>query len=461
MFMFYFWIKLNLKVLIYPTIPESFTAWRGVIDMDLSQNNLSGQILEFFDSFRSMKLLNLSFNNLDGPIPTGGIFLNRGVVLMQGNKKLCSKTSTKRHALHILMIVGCIVLSLIILSCSAIILSNKKKKRVKQVPPPLRKNLKKISYADFVKATNSFSSVNLVGSGKYGSIYRGILEFEEHAVAIRVFKLDVFGAQTSFLTECEALRSPRHRNLVKVVTACSSYDPSGNEFKALVLEYMPNGSLESWLHPNLNKRSLNRPLSLGSRILIATDIASSLDYLHNHCTPPMVHCDLKPRNVLLDNEMHAHVFYKLIGTKRIDRIHCTRWVLLLIIMHNIAEYGFGSKGDVYSYGIIILELLTGKHPTDEMFSDGWSLHKYVEKALPQNIHEILDSNIIPNFEDEDVENNLGIPNPAAVGTMSCIMQLVKLGLSCCAEASKDRPTMKDVYAEVIAIKEEYSELHGF
>lgn len=126
-------------------------------------------------------------------------------------------------------------------------------------------------------------------------------------------------------------------------------------------------------------------------------------------------------------------------------------------MHNIAEYGFGSKitreGDVYSYGIIILELLTGKRPTDEMFDDGLSLHKFVEKATPENITEILDHNIIPKFEDDDTDCNSDL---AIVGKMSCIMQLVKLGVSCSVEAPKGRPTMQEVYAEVMALNENFS-----
>jgi serine/threonine protein kinase len=92
-----------------------------------------------------------------------------------------------------------------------------------------------------------------------------------------------------------------------VITACSTFDPSGHQFKALILEYMPNGSLESWLYPDRNKYGLERSLSFGSRITIVMDIASALDYLHNHCMPPVVHCDLKPSNVLLDDDMGAHL----------------------------------------------------------------------------------------------------------------------------------------------------------
>lgn len=138
-------------------------------------------------------------------------------------------------------------------------------------------------------------------------------------------------------------------------------------------------------------------------------------------------------------------------------------MLLLIVMHNIAEYGFGSiisrNGDVYSYGIIILELLTGKHPTDEMFRDGWNLHKFVEKEFPQNVSEILDPDVSLKFN-EDVDSNSDSENPSTLGMVDIIKKLIRLGLSCSLETPKDRPTMQDVYAEVTAIKDDFSALCG-
>ena len=102
----------------------------------------------------------------------------------------------------------------------------------------------------------------------------------------------------------------RHRSLVKVLTACLGVDYQGHDFKALVYEYMSNGNLDEWLHPiartngaPLEKRNLN----LLQRINIAIDIANALEYLHHHCHTTIVHCDLKPSNVLLDNEMIGHV----------------------------------------------------------------------------------------------------------------------------------------------------------
>jgi serine/threonine protein kinase len=139
---------------------------------------------------------------------------------------------------------------------------------------------------------------------------------------------------------------------------------------------------------------------------------------------------------------------------------------LLTIPNNHAEYGCGSnistEGDVYSYGIVVLELLTGKRPTDEMFNDGLSLHKFVEVAFPHRIGEILDpSCMVPNFEDDGADNDDSDNGKHATDRMiSCVMQLAKIGLSCSTGAPKDRPTMKDVYAEVVTITEAFSALCG-
>ncbi|KAM3391819.1 hypothetical protein ACQJBY_013122 [Aegilops geniculata] len=473
-------------------IPQSFMNLRGIIVMDLSQNNLSGEIPDFFVSFGSMKHLNLSFNNLEGPVPPGGMFQNKNEVFIQGNNKLCASTpmldlplcnavisKKKLYTSKILRIVPITVLCLVLLSYFGVIICMKRKK-VKQVAHPSVKGLKKFTYVDLVKATNGFSWENLVGSGTYGSVYKARIESEDHhTVAIKVFKLDQLGATKSFLAECEALRNTRHRNLVRVITVCSTSDPTGNEFKALILEFMVNGDLESWLHPTLlHEHHPERPLCLGSRIAIAVDIAAALNYLHNQCMPPMVHCDLKPSNVLLDDVMGACVsdfglakfLHDYNSSSGIDGSTSTSLVGPRGSVGYIApEYGFGSKisteGDVYSYGVIILEMLTGKRPTDELFKDGLSLYKFVEDSFPEKIGEILDPRIIIpyywNRDEEEAGSSSDQENhQIATGIMGCIMALAKLGLLCAAETPKDRPAMQDVYDDAITIKEAFSALQG-
>lgn len=168
----------------------------------------------------------------------------------------------------------------------------------------------KVSYKSLYKATDGFSSVNLVGSGSFGMVYKGILEPDEMPVAVKVFHLNNRGNLKSFMSECRTLRNIRHRNLVKIYTSCSTLDFSGHEFKALVYEFMSNGSLESWLHGNPTEQNRDeniKILSMRERLNIAIDVSSALDYLHHCCHGKIVHCDLKPSNILLDEKMIAHV----------------------------------------------------------------------------------------------------------------------------------------------------------
>lgn len=307
------------------SIPPSFISLRGLLDLDLSRNNLSGQIPEFLQQL-SLSNLNLSFNNFEGQLPTKGVFNNATSTSVAGNNKLCGgipelhlpacpvtkpKTGESKRGLKLMIGLLTGFLGLVLITSLLVI---NRLRRVKREPSQTSASSKdlilNVSYDGLFKATGGFSSANLIGTGGFGSVYKGILGQDETVVAVKVIQLHQRGAVKSFKAECEALRNIRHRNLVKVLTTCSSVDYQGNDFKALVYEFMPNGSLENWLHPVPTPDEINdvlRILSLPQRLNIAIDVASALDYLHHHCHKPIVHCDLKPSNILLDNDMTAHV----------------------------------------------------------------------------------------------------------------------------------------------------------
>ncbi|XP_057997998.1 putative receptor-like protein kinase At3g47110 [Hevea brasiliensis] len=264
-------------------IPSSFDSLRGLQQIDMSRNNLSGNIPNELEKLIFLQYLNLSFNNFEGEVPKKGLFSNAGAISLVGNTYLCGVTSLCVFYLR--------------KSRNSPIFSSFTVDKLPQ-----------ISYKQLLQATSGFSSENLIGQGSFGSVYKGILhQLGECFVAVKVLNLQQHGASKSFIAECKALKNIRHRNLAKILTYCSSIDFKGNDFKALVFTFMENGSLEIWLHPKENGYSQTRKLNFLQRLSIAIDVASALHYLHEHCEMQIVHCDLKPSNILLDNDMTAHV----------------------------------------------------------------------------------------------------------------------------------------------------------
>lgn len=281
------------------------------------QKNLFHGSIPYLGELRGIHIIDLSSNNLS----TEGIFLNASTIDIRSNIRLCGgipdfhlqpcptkkEGRTKKHngLKYILPMVLLIILFGFVVFLSVLYCTRKKRRQNLLLPTPSKHFFPKISFQELFKATDGFSEANLIGSGAFGAVYKGILQNEGITVAVKVLKLQQPGALKSFIAECHALRSIRHRNLVKVLTACSSLDLQGNDFKAIVYQYMPNGSLDTWLHTK--DRQLSRHLNLMQRINIAIDVAYALYYLHEECKRPVIHCDLKPSNILLDEDLTAHV----------------------------------------------------------------------------------------------------------------------------------------------------------
>jgi hypothetical protein len=290
--------------------------------LDLSYNNLSGMIPEILGSLPGLSSLNLSFNKFQGGVPQEGVFLNATAIFITGNDGLCGgilhlklppclNHTTKKPSQKLVIIVSicsaCVFITLVF-ALAAFYRKNEKIKANLQ-SSVIREQHVRISYAELANATNGFSPENLIGAGSFGSVFKGRMRVnEQHVpVAVKVINLMQRGASQSFIAECETLKCARHRNLVKILTVCSSIDFQGHDFKALVYEFLPNGNLDQRLHQHIMEDGEQKALDLIERLHIAIDVASSLDYLHQHKPTPIIHCDLKPSNVLLDSDMVAHV----------------------------------------------------------------------------------------------------------------------------------------------------------
>ncbi|KAF8081621.1 hypothetical protein N665_0874s0015 [Sinapis alba] len=458
------------------TIPD-IRGLVGVRRVDLSKNNLSGSIPEYLAKFPKLEYLNLSINNFKGRVPTEGNFKNSSIVLVYGNKNLCgdikelkldpciaqaSPMMKKHSSLSKKVVIGvCLGISLvfIILLSLCWFIKRKKKKQQQQTSNTTFSSLEvfheKISYGDLRNATNGFSSSNCIGSGSFGTVFKALLPAEKDVVAVKVLNLNRRGAMKSFMAECKSLKDIRHRNLVKLLTACSSIDYQGNEFRALIYEFMPNGSLDMWLHPEEVEEihMPSRTLTLLERFDISIDVASVLEYLHVHCHEPIAHCDLKPSNILLDNDLTAHVsdFGLACLLLKFDQESFLNYLSSAGVRGTIGyaapEYGLGGQpsvhGDVYSFGVLLLEMFTGKRPTNKLFEGNFTLYSYTKSALPERVLDIADKLILHSGL------RAGFPH------VECLALVLEVGLKCCEESPANRLAISQVVKDLNSIKDRF------
>ncbi|MED6142933.1 hypothetical protein PIB30_002223 [Stylosanthes scabra] len=391
------------------TIPSSLVSLKGLRGLDISRNHLSGSIPEGLQNI-SLDYLDISFNMLDGQVPTGGVFGNVSEFAMIGNNKLCGGVSelhlppcpSKRHRnFRLIVVVFCVCAFLFFLSLFLTIYwMRKRSKKISSDGSPTINQLAKVSYQSLYNGTNGFSEENLIGSGSFGSVYKGTLELEGSVVIVAI----------------------------KIIKGKSS---------------------RLWLHPP-STGIANHTLNLEQRLNIINDVASAFHYLHYECDPTIIHCDLKPSNVVLDDFMVAHVadfgLARLVG-KYIGECSMQTSSVGLKGTFGYAppEYGMGyqvcMEGDMYSFGILILEMVTGKRPTDEMFKDGYNLHNYVQVSISSNILQIVDPGVLSKGNHQ-----------LHPGVESCLVSLLRIGLACSVESPNERMAMVDVMRELNRIK---------
>ncbi|CAN1139576.1 Probable LRR receptor-like serine/threonine-protein kinase At3g47570 [Linum perenne] len=457
-------------------IPAALATIKGMENLDLSQNSFTGEIPSELQNIQALQHLNLSFNDLLGEVPQNGIFVNTSAISLMGNNLLCggvlelhlkecptAKSTKDKKAATVKLTLIIVLPCLSFLLLSAMLYQCKLWRRSRKKPAvgdSILSHFVMVSYKDLYQGTNGFSSENVIGSGGFGTIYKGVLnQTDQTPVAVKVLDLRKNKVHKSLVAECNALRNIRHRNLVRVLTYCSSLDHKGNDFKALVFEFMPNGSIDDWLHSG-------RSLSLIQRLNILVDVASALHYLHDLCETTIVHCDLKPSNILLDADMVAHVGdFGLARILSSNRSESSTIGIKGTFGYSPPEYGMGmsasKEGDVYSYGILVLEMLTGKRPTNEMFKDCENLRNFVKAAIPDGITSVLDPLIsisIAAAEDRRLVGNRKADDnnhTSIESAKECLVSVLEIGLGCSTDEAGERMKTADIARKMVVVRDVY------
>lgn len=260
---------------------------------------------------------------------------------------------------------------------------------------------KVFSQDDIERATDNFNPLRILGEGGFGLVYSGILD-NGQKVAVKVLKRDDRQGTREFLAEVEMLSRLHHRNLVKLIGICTE-----EHSRCLVYELVPNGSLESHLH-GIDKEA--SPLDWSARMKIALGSARGLAYLHEDSSPRVIHRDFKSSNILLEYDFTPKVSdFGLARTAMEEESKHISTHVMGTFGYLAPEYAMTGhllvKSDVYSYGVVLLELLTGRKPVD--LSQPPGQENLVSWARPllttkEGLEAIIDPSLGPNIPFDSV-----------------------------------------------------------
>ncbi|KAL1534315.1 BRASSINOSTEROID INSENSITIVE 1-associated receptor kinase 1 [Salvia divinorum] len=286
--------------------------------------------------------------------------------------------------------------------------------------------LKKFSLRELQVATDNFSNKNILGRGGFGKVYKGRLT-DGSLVAVKRLKEErTQGGELQFQTEVEMISMAVHRNLLRLRGFCMT--PTE---RLLVYPYMANGSVASCLRERSDSQA---PLDWKIRKCIALGSARGLAYLHDHCDPKIIHRDVKAANILLDEDFEAVVgdfgLAKLMDYKDTHVTTAVRGTIGHIAPEYLSTGKSSEKTDVFGYGVMLLELITGQRAFDLARlanDDDVMLLDWVKGLLQEKkLETLVDGDLEGNYIDEEVE------------------QLIQVALLCTQGSPTERPKMSDV-----------------
>ncbi|XP_020702805.1 LRR receptor kinase BAK1 isoform X2 [Dendrobium catenatum] len=430
------------------------------LDSRLNNNSLTGTIPTSLTNINALQVLDLSNNNLSGTVPSTGSFSLFTPVSFANNPLLCGPgtshpcpgsppfsppppfnppvtvSSPGNSASSTGAIAGGVAAGAALLFAAPAIAFAWWRRRKPQEhffdvpaeedPEVHLGQLKRFSLRELQVATDSFSPKNILGRGGFGKVYKGRLA-DGSLVAVKRLKEErTPGGELQFQTEVEMISMAVHRNLLRLRGFCMT--PTE---RLLVYPYMANGSVASCLR---ERQPNEPPLDWPTRKQIALGSARGLSYLHDHCDPKIIHRDVKAANILLDEEFEAVVgdfgLAKLMDYKDTHVTTAVRGTIGHIAPEYLSTGKSSEKTDVFGYGIMLLELITGQRAFDLARlanDDDVMLLDWVKGLLKEKRLEMLvDPDLQSNYVEAEVES------------------LIQVALLCTQGSPMDRPKMSEV-----------------
>lgn len=312
-------------------------------------------------------------------------------------------------------------------------------------------SVKTFSFAELDKATEKFSSKRILGEGGFGRVYRGTME-DGTDVAVKLLTRGSQNGDREFIAEVEMLSRLHHRNLVKLVGICIE-----QQTRCLVYEVVNNGSVESHLHGPDKKG----PLDWDARMKIALGAARGLAYLHEDSNPRVIHRDFKASNVLLEDDYTPKVSDFGLAREATEGSHHISTRVMGTFGYVAPEYAMTGhllvKSDVYSYGVVLLELLSGRKPVD--MSQPQGQENLVTWARPllasrEGLKQLVDPSMAGKYDFDDVAKVAAIasmcvhPEVTHRPFMGEVVQALKLIYNDTDETCEDYCSVKESESEV-------------
>ncbi|TQE09429.1 hypothetical protein C1H46_004922 [Malus baccata] len=444
-------------------IPTNITNCSYLNVLKLDSNQFTGNIPLGIGQLGRMKTFSVANNQLSGPVPD---FCNNSVITAESyanNAGLCGKllnpcrgAQKKSNSVVIVAAgVGGATFAALVVIFALVFLMRRVSAKKKEEDPEgnkwakslkktkavsmFEKSLSKMKLSDLMRASNSFCKDNIIGTGRTGTMYKAVLDDGTPLMVKRLQESQ--HSEKEFLSEMTTLGNIEHRNLVPLLGFCTA-----KRERLLVYRYMPNGTLHDQLHPADAEGA--KIMDWPTRLKIGIGAARGLAWLHHNCNPRIIHRNISSKCILLDADFEPRI--SEFGLARLMNPIDTH--LSTFVNGEFGDLGYVApeytrtlvatpKGDVYSFGTVLLELVTGERATHiskapEDFK-GNLVEWIMQLSSRSQLLDALDKSLVGKGVNDE------------------LFQFLKVACNCVGPIAKERPTMFEVYQLLRAIGEKY------